>query len=171
MEKSVKHNLNQIDCCLHFWRGGLVIFNWCLLIILQWSLNDGLWPDAGPCTSSPLEGRVLRTWQNWPLQTRFPQKCRVEMPCHSLSCAILSLPATAVGLLFVHQRVALPDRRGRGCYIHGGVRQWNTSRWTLSPQVCSGQAITWHWPFPRGRTCCACLQGLASLTAAYIWQS
>lgn len=137
MEKSVKHNLNQIDCCLHFWRGGLVIFNWCLLIILQWSLNDGLWPDAGPCTSSPLEGRVLRTWQNWPLQTRFPQKCRVEMPCHSLSCAILSLPATAVGLLFVHQRVALPDRRGRGCYIHRGVRHWNTPPDELCHHRCA----------------------------------
>lgn len=48
------------------------------------------------------------------------------MLCHSLSCVILGLPATEVCLLFLHQRVMPPDRKGRECYIQGGVGHQNT---------------------------------------------
>lgn len=126
--KSVKHNLDQIDCCLHCWREGLVMFYWCFSVILQWSFNDGLWPDVGSCPSSPLEGWVLCTWQNWPLQVRFPQKYRVEMPCHSLFCVILGLPATEVCLLFVHQRVieGAEGVRSRGVWGTRALLQMNS---------------------------------------------
>lgn len=62
---------------------------------------------------------------------------RMEMPCHNLSCVILVLPATEVCLLFLHQRVMLPDRKGRGCYIQGGVGHQNTPPGELCHHRCA----------------------------------
>lgn len=58
------------------------------------------------------------------------------MPCRSLSCVILGLPATELCLLFAHERVMPPDRKGRGCYIQGGVGHQDTPPDELCHHKC-----------------------------------
>lgn len=67
-------------------------------------------------------------------------------------------------LLLAHQSAMPPAGKGKRafCPRRCGAPK-HSSRRTLSPQVCSGQTITWPWLLPRGRTCCACLSYLALL--------